>query len=410
MSNFILNNKNQLVQVQTINNDELLNSMVERKKIEKLYSFGEDVSIYRYIEDTKLKLFPNVGFKLGICVQEDRILFSLFQITRLYRDNYIKLFSGILLVDNNVKKKIDDKIKYKRRRKYYKRLNKKRKLARKGIEIKIKKPKIKKNTKEKLLSDYYFGLCQSILHNICKFIPKDKLMICFYYNKRSITIYKRLKKIHNYVTKVTKVAIKLIKRRIRYRKMEIKIKSDIMIFGDNDHFLKNLYTDDWQIPNEKILLFQKTQRHINRRTHKYRDRNYYFKNDPKKRIVAKNRHKRYGQIERSFHELFEKIQEHIKKIKQFCSPTELKEKIKQFQLVVKPGKKTRRKSPNELPFHQGDIIQYQNNRYICKYYDSGGKKLKLLGFHKKVKQSECTLIRRNPGLICLNNFICLPSY
>ena len=35
MSNFILNNKNQLVQVQTINNDELLNSMVERKKIDR---------------------------------------------------------------------------------------------------------------------------------------------------------------------------------------------------------------------------------------------------------------------------------------------------------------------------------------------------------------------------------------
>lgn len=130
--------------------------------------------------------------------------------------------------------------------------------------------------------------------------------------------------------------------------------------------------------NVVVYQFKQFRRHHRQIIHAVRDRNYKLE----KKIVAKNRSKRTGQLTDSLKELVEKEGRQI-----LC------------RLQILPGKKVKRS--NFGAFRKGDVVRYKGRRYVVKGYGEMGRRLGFVGQKQYVLAKDCQLITRNTGIVCL---------
>ena len=127
-----------------------------------------------------------------------------------------------------------------------------------------------------------------------------------------------------------------------------------------------------------VYQYKQFRRHHRQIIHAVRDRNY----KEKKKIVAKNRRKRTGQLVDSLEELVKK-----------------RGKTILAKLRVLPGKKVIRSKFNK--FRKGDTVEYKGKRYVVKGYGEMGRRLGFVGCKNYVSTKECRLLTRNSGIVCL---------
>ncbi len=138
--------------------------------------------------------------------------------------------------------------------------------------------------------------------------------------------------------------------------------------------------DNLKIDVDDILVyeFKQFRRHHRQITHAVRDRNY----KEGKKIIAKNRRKRTGQLTDSLLELLEsKDQQYL------------------HSLRVLPGKKVTRSNFNE--FSKGDVVRYKGKTYVVKGYGEMGRSLGFVNEKKYVPTKDCRLVIQNTGIVCL---------
>jgi hypothetical protein len=124
--------------------------------------------------------------------------------------------------------------------------------------------------------------------------------------------------------------------------------------------------------------FQQFRRHNRQRIHATRDRNYKLD----KKIVAKNRHKKTGQLSDS--------------IQEFVATHGVRSL---HQLVVYPGTKVHRSRFDV--FRRGDVVLYQGEVAVVKGYGEMGRSLGFVSQKDYVPAKDCSLVAKNTGIVCL---------
>mgnify|MGYP001609636203 FL=1 len=146
------------------------------------------------------------------------------------------------------------------------------------------------------------------------------------------------------------------------------------------------YLASWEVPSslhpsvsEFIpYQFQEFRRHNRQTIHATRDRNYKLD----KKIVAKNRRKRTGQLADSLQE--------------FVASRGL---ASLHLMAIYPGTKVRR-SRFDL-FRRGDVVLYQGKVAVVKGYGEMGRSLGFVSQKQYVPAKNCSLMLKNTGIVCL---------
>lgn len=123
--------------------------------------------------------------------------------------------------------------------------------------------------------------------------------------------------------------------------------------------------------------FQQFRRHNRQLIYAVRDRNY--KRD--KKIVAKNRHKKTGQLTDS-------LSEFLAQQGSSCV----------HRLRIYPGIKVHRSKFDE--FRRGDVVLYQCQIAVVKGYGEMGRSLGFVSHKEYVPAKHCSLLTKNTGIVC----------
>ena len=158
------------------------------------------------------------------------------------------------------------------------------------------------------------------------------------------------------------------------------------LFREKHSLAKNHSVDAYCIaasilPEPKVELPEETheivqyRRHDRARIKRQTERTYYLG----KKVVCKNRHKRFEQKTDSLEEYTEKNPELLSK------------------LTVKKSQRSYNDLTRVLP---GAVILYQGKRYILSGRSSGGKQYRMLGCgNQNFTASKCTIVQQNTGLV-----------
>ena len=253
-----------------------------------------------------------------------------------------------------------------------------------------------KSKKEGLLKKYgALSVLNQIMpyyiNEVINIFGEDHVYFCIGQETKLLRDYLELNKDHHYDAYCIALLGILQKRNISLENVVNNNNDDSFNFISNETIFHNSIFDnskEMKETYEKVTLYkvQQFRRHNRKIIQAQRERTYKID----KKVVAKNRRKRTGQIEPSLHEWY---LESIKKIG--------KEKTKKLQSKMQVIKSTRYyRDKNAL--QPGTIFMYKGKTFVLSGSLSNGAYLRVWGDTKtNYPRKDCIIIKRNTGLVFL---------